>query len=44
MVLSSEKSQLKSLKSSSINTIVADTSISYNIENDNKYLSVFNNE
>ena len=42
-VLSSDKSQLKSLKSSSVNTIMADTSISYNIENDDKYVSVFNN-
>jgi hypothetical protein len=43
-VLSSDKSQMKSLTQSTIKTIAADTSISYNIDNDNNYVSVFNNE
>ena len=34
---------MKSVKSSTIHTIAPDTSISYNIENDNRYVSVFNN-
>ena len=39
--MSSDKSQKKSVKSSTIHTIAPDTSISYNIEEDNTNLFLF---